>query len=188
LTITLLSLGTPMILMGDEVRRTQGGNNNPYCQDNEVSWFDWDDLNRHADLLRFAQRLIRFRLSFDAFRGEPGMTLNRFLEQASLEWHGTQLLQPDWSDDSHSLAVTMRCPAGRCAMHMILNAFGEPLDFELPGPHAGGKYDWRRIVDTSQASPEDISEPHVALAAGSPYTAGPRSVVVLVAQTPEAPR
>ena len=67
-TITLLALGVPMILMGDEIRRTQQGNNNAYCQDNETNWLDWNLLDRHGDLHRFVKKIIRLLLSLDVFK------------------------------------------------------------------------------------------------------------------------
>jgi glycogen operon protein len=183
LAVTLLSLGTPMILMGDEVRRTQGGNNNAYVQDNEVSWFDWRLLDQHADIHRFVRRLIGFRLKLDVMRNRPEASLAEFLRRAGVQWHGTTLDRPDWRSNSHSLAATVRCTSGRCLLHLILNAFWEPLTFELPRPPRGAAGGWRRIIDTGLPSPDDISEPAEAppLADGS-YTAEPRSVVLLAAE------
>ena len=82
LAITLLSLGTPMLLMGDEVRRTQRGNNNAYCQDNEISWFDWTLLERHRDLHRFVKTLVRQRVMLGETLGVEGVSLNEFLREA----------------------------------------------------------------------------------------------------------
>ena len=81
LAITLLSLGTPMLLMGDEVRRTQRGNNNAYCQDNEISWFDWTLLERHRDLHRFVKTLVRQRLMLGKELGVEGVSLNELLQR-----------------------------------------------------------------------------------------------------------
>ena len=106
--LNLLSLGAPMILMGDEVRRTQSGNNNAYCQDNEVSWFDWSLVDQNQDIHEFVRRLIRFRLSLDTVRLDHGMTLEELLKNAKIEWHGTKAGHPDWSDNSHSLAFTVQ--------------------------------------------------------------------------------
>ena len=104
LALTLLSVGTPMLLMGDEVRRTQHGNNNAYCQDNETSWFDWNLCATNTDLVRFVQQMIRLRLHFDqGIEGGP-IPLEEYLSRARIEWHGIELGKPDWSKDSHSLA------------------------------------------------------------------------------------
>jgi glycogen operon protein len=99
--LTLLSVGTPMLLMGDEVRRTQRGNNNAYCLDNEVSWFDWDLCKKNADILRFVKELIRLRLHFDQGTAGDAIALEDYLSNAHIEWHGTLLDKPDWGSDSH---------------------------------------------------------------------------------------
>jgi glycogen operon protein len=156
LAVTLLSLGTPMILMGDEVRRTQRGNNNAYCQDNELSWFDWDLLARHPDVLRFTRELIRFRRRHETLQVERFWTLPEMLDEARLQWHGVRLGEPDWGDDSHSLAGSLRNPNSGELLHGIFNAHREPLTFELPAAVAGAEAKWRRILDTALASPDDI--------------------------------
>ncbi|HSB81782.1 MAG TPA: glycogen debranching protein GlgX [Candidatus Methylomirabilis sp.] len=183
LTITLLSLGTPMLLMGDEVRRSQRGNNNAYCQDNELGWFDWSLVSRHAGLRRFVQQLIRFRLSWDTTTQRTGLSLNQLLRQAQFEWHGVRLHQPDWGHESHSLAIMARVMEGRLDLHLMLNAYREPLTFELPPSPDGRPSRWRRVLDTALESPEDIlpwaSAPTVS---GSTYVVQPRSVVLLLAQ------
>ena len=108
LAITLLLLGVPMLLMGDEVRRTQNGNNNAYCQDNELSWFDWTLLERHRDLHRFVKTLIRQRLMLGKDLGVESVSLNELLRSAEIEPHGVRLREPDLDLWSHSLAVTVR--------------------------------------------------------------------------------
>ncbi len=117
----LLSLGTPMLLMGDEMRRTQRGNNNAYCQDNEVSWLDWSLLDRHPDLHRFVQTLIADRLRGIEMGGEEsfGLSLNELLRRAQIDWHGVRLGQPDWSDNSAQPGLH---PAVRCASSSDLAA------------------------------------------------------------------
>src|SRR5206468_4032982 len=98
LTVTMMSLGVPMILMGDEVRHTQGGNNNAYCQDNEVSWFDWTRVQQHADVLRFVTLLSERRVMRSVEQEQKRTSLTMLLQQARMAWHGVKLLQPDWSD------------------------------------------------------------------------------------------
>ena len=181
-TVTMLSLGLPMILMGDEVRRTQHGNNNAYCQDNETSWFDWRLVAEHADLHRFVRLLNAQRLLFDVKPEALHVSLNQLLRKAERTWHGVKLGQPDWSASSHSLAFTAQAPNGNVFCHMILNAYWEPLEFELPPP---GKNDdtWRRWIDTSLDSPQDIVEwQNAQTVTVRTYRAGPRSVVVLFAR------
>lgn len=180
LTITLLALGVPMIVMGDEVRRSQGGNNNAYCQDNQVSWFDWTLLAKHADIHRFVKRLISFRLSLDVFKEDHGLSLIDLLRLARIQWHGVKLNEPDWGDNSYSLAFTMR--GRRERFHVIFNAYWEALPFELPPAPGGSQNGWRRVVDTNLEPPEDFCEwadaPTVEAAT---YLVQPRSVVLLVA-------
>jgi glycogen operon protein len=178
LTLTMLSLGVPMILMGDEVRRTQRGNNNAYCQDDETSWFDWTLLNQHADVLRFTQLLTAHRVMRDDTGEQPRISLTELLRQSSTAWHGVSLGQPDWSQHSHSLAFGAELPRAGLRMHLIMNAYWEPLDFELPAQE--GEELWRRWIDTSLVSPYDISPWQEApVCAHRVYHAAPRSVVVL---------
>jgi isoamylase len=177
--LEMLSAGTPMLLMGDEVRRTQQGNNNAYCQDNDISWFDWRLLERHADLHRFVKTLNAFRQRRDVL--DIGtLTLNELLQRARIEWHGVKLNQPDWSEHSHSLAFTLRSLASRFLLHGILNAYWEPLTFELPPVPVASGEQWRRCIDTALASPHDIEPWQSAPAVDQAiYEVQPRSVVLV---------
>jgi len=178
LTLTLLSLGMPMILMGDEVRRTQRGNNNAYCQDDETSWFDWTLLEKHADVHRFVRLLIARRVLRDSRAERERVSLTELLRTAKKAWHGTRLGQPDWSPHSHSLAFGADMPRAGLRLHLIVNAYWQPLDFELPAADAGAG--WRRWIDTSLDSPNDIVPWQDAPACpDSVYSATARSVVVL---------
>ena len=156
LTVTMLSIGLPMIVMGDEVRRTQGGSNNAYCQDNETSWFDWTLLTKHADVRRFVTLLNARRLLRDVEHERRRESLTELIRKANKTWHGVTLDQPDWRDDSHSIAFTVEMRRDGMLVHVILNAYWEPLVFELPplAEHAGGR--WRRWIDTALDSPHDI--------------------------------
>jgi glycogen operon protein len=179
LTVTMISLGVPMILMGDEVRRTQGGNNNAYCQDNESNWFNWSLVSRHAGLHRFVKLLIKRSLMRDVEHEQRRAPLNQLLRNSQHAWHGVKLGKPDWSPWSRSLALEATLPDG-IRIHLILNAYWEALDFELPLP--GGTRIWRRWIDTTLESPNEIIDwPAAPPVAGSTYHVGPRSVVVLVA-------
>jgi isoamylase len=178
LVLEMLAAGTPMLLMGDEARHTQRGNNNAYCQDNEISWFDWSLVERHADVQRFVRALNAFRQRRDVVTNAGALTLNELLERARLEWHGVKLDAPDWSDHSHSLAFTLRTLRARFLVHGMLNAYWERLTFELPAAPAGAP--WRRCVDTALPSPADIAAWRDAPAVdGRTYEVQPRSVVVL---------
>jgi len=177
LAILLVSQGTPMLLMGDEVRRTQRGNNNAYCQDNEISWLNWEDVKRQDALLCFVRGLIRFYKSRSLFYEEHFWTEPGGPE---IVFHGVRLNQPDWGDDSHSLSFELVNPDKREHLYMILNAYWEPLDFELPPllPFSAGC--WQRVVDTALPPPGDFADPPVSLTPGKgSYTAQPRSAVIL---------
>jgi len=182
LALTLLSIGTPMLLMGDEVRRTQRGNNNAFCQNSELSWFDWDLLRKHADVRRFAAALIAFRRRRDLDADRDGLALNELLRRQPVTWHGTRLDQPDWGGGSHTIAATLNPSDGDVLLHLIVNSYWEALDFELP-PAQPGRTPWRRCIDTARASPDDFhawaDAPAVELAS---YRAEPRSLVILVSR------
>ncbi len=183
LTVTILSLGLPMVLMGDEVRRTQQGNNNAYCQDNETSWFDWTLVAKHADVHRFVTLLNARRLLRDAEPEGRRLSLNQVLRKAIKAWHGVKLGQPDWGDSSHSLAVTAEARDEKLLVHLILNAYWESLEFELPRAGDDDGDSWHRWIDTTLDSPQDIVEWETApTVPGGTYRAGPRSVVVLFAR------
>jgi glycogen operon protein len=181
LTCTMLSLGMPMIMMGDEVRRTQLGNNNAYCQDNETSWFDWTLISKHADKHRFVTLLIARRLLLDV-DADQGETLNQLLRESNKAWHGVKPYHPDWSNGSHSLAFSAELKKEKQLLYSIMNAYWEPIEFELPPVSEEGDVTWRRWIDTALESPEDIVAWQTALPfTGGTYRAGPRSVVVLYA-------
>jgi glycogen operon protein len=182
LAATLLSVGVPMILMGDEVRRTQGGNNNAYCQDGETSWFDWTLLERHADVRRFVTLLNARRLLRDVEHERQRVSLTQMLARANKAWHGVRLGQPDWRECSHSIAFTLELRGEGLLVHVIFNAYWEALDFELPPVAGGHPNPWRRWIDTFLDSPHDIvpweTAPRVP---DHTYRAEARSVVVLFA-------
>jgi glycogen operon protein len=182
LTLTLLAAGTPMLLMGDEVRRTQQGNNNAYCQDNEISWFDWTLLGRHADIHRFVKLLTAFRQRRDVVTADRPLTLNELLARARIEWHGVRLNQPDWGEHSHSLAFTFASLRARYLIHGMLNAYWEPLTFELPPAPEANHRGWRRVIDTALSSPDDFMPWDAAprLTPANSYSLQPRSMVLLV--------
>ena len=177
---TLLAMGTPMLLMGDEVRRTQLGNNNAYAQDNALSWFDWSQVEPKAGLRRFVRELIKFRLNYGFDLTDESKTLTEELREAKITWHGTRLYQPDWSPDSHSLALTITSDDQHRLTHMLFNAYWSALDFDLPP--LPGNSNWRLLLDTNLAPPDDIcdraSAPDIHSAR---YRSAARSVVVFVA-------
>lgn len=178
LTVTLLSAGTPMILMGDEVRRTQNGNNNAFCQDNDLTWFDWSLLEKHADILRFVQHLTRLRGWLHGSALGQRVTTAELLEQGRIKWHGVKINQPDWGQDSHGIAVTLIDPRHTKFKHFMINAFWESLEFELPPLPV--ENEWRRLIDTSLPSPFDIVDPQDAPSLEqTTFRVLPRSIVAL---------
>ncbi|MBI1248008.1 glycogen debranching protein GlgX [bacterium] len=182
LTTTMLSLGIPMITMGDEVRRTQLGNNNAYCQDNELSWFDWSLLEKHADVCRFFQLLCVRRVTRSMEHEQKRTSLVQLLADAEESWHGVRLNQPDWSDGSHCIALHARLRSDQLHFHFMFNTYWEALEFELPQIDESS---WRRWIDTALESPEDISLWEDApVFSGNVYRVAPRSVVFLIAENP----
>ena len=176
-TINLLSFGVPMILMGDEICRTKGGNNNTYCQDNEVNWLDWEFTQKNSEMLRFFTKLIQFRRELPK-RKNRFLTLSEILEPAKISWHGVKLGEPDWSESSRSVAFTIESPAKW--YHLIFNAYWEPLEFKIPDlPATMGE--WKRIIDTSLDSPHDIDLHGTSFDKAS-YQVAARSSVLITAE------
>ncbi len=183
----LLSQGVPMILAGDEFLRSQGGNNNAWCQDNEVSWVDWDLCTRNADFLRFARAMIALRKAHPALRrrdffrgrGPEGKLL------PDVVWHGVVPRVPDFSRASRSLvyvldgSLTGREPD--FDFYVACNASAEPLPFRLPPAPSGRS--WRRVVDTALASPLDIVEAdqRPSVDCDTMYVVAPFAMIVLIA-------
>jgi glycogen operon protein len=182
LGLLLLAVGTPMLLMGDELRRTQNGNNNAYCQDNEISWFDWSLLDRHADIHRFLKSLIKARQQIGVLLRDSRLSLNQVLRGAQINWHGVALARPDWSEYSHAIAFTAHAKPTPFLIHGMLNAYWKPLTFEVPQIGRPG-ISWRRWINTALDSPQDIVHWEAApTVSSSAIQAEARSVVVLFAK------
>jgi glycogen operon protein len=163
LSSLLLSQGVPMLLMGDEVRRTQKGNNNAYCQDNEISWFNWSNLEAHPDILRFTQALIEFRKLQPSLRRERFLTGrpqdNRGVPDVS--WFESTGKPIHWDAPDGTLTCWLGRPAlvddpdhfGRDIL-IMLNGTPESKVFAIPPPTRGIR--WRMFLDTSKESPKDV--------------------------------
>ena len=179
-TILMLSRGVPMLLAGDEIRRTQGGNNNAYNQDNATSWFDWSMAGSNAEVLGHVQRMIAFRKAHPAL-GRPYFYRGEVNERglADITWHGTKLGSPGFDDpQGRALACTIAGFGGDADLHVMMNMFWEPLDFEVPvDPHRA----WHVAVDTFAPTPRDFANqiPDRPLARSSCTVQG-RSIVILV--------
>jgi glycogen operon protein len=179
----MLAQGVPMLLAGDEMLRTQKGNNNAWCQDSEVSWLDWSLEKKHAGFHRFVREMIAFRMRHPAlrrrnfFRGD--------LETRDITWHGITAGAPNFNHESHAIAFMLDGQkTGRETDHdlfIVMNAWTESLEFEIPIPPNSGK--WRRVINTALPSPKDILDESAApfIKPSTPYLVGERSVVVLVA-------
>lgn len=184
LTTLLLSFGVPLLLGGDELGRTQGGNNNAYCQDTEISWVDWAAAD--SDLLAFTQHLIALRRSHPVFRRHRFLT---GIEAAELGWFtpaGTPMTQADWADgDALALGVYLdgsdapdTGPDGQPMLDddflVLVNAWWEPISFTIPPARAGQA--WQREIDSYDPPGAGAA---AQAQAGDHVTAGPRSVLVL---------
>ena len=178
LAILLVSQGVPMLLAGDEAGRTQRGNNNAYCQDNDVSWIDWGLVEENADLVRFVRTLVRFR------KGNALLRRRSFVAEgpglAPVTWHGHAPFRPDWSPGAVCLGMHLKDPARADDVYVVANASPEAHRVELAPPSEGRR--WHVVADTYREPPADVfdegAEPLVADPAR--LEAGPRSVVVLV--------
>src|SRR5262249_47471625 len=148
LAMLLVSQGVPMLLMGDEVGRSQGGNNNAYCQDNDISWLDWRLLGANAELFSFVKRCLAFRKAHPVLR-------NRAAAGGEIAWHGFRAWDADWSWQSRGLAFMLT--GGRSALYVAMNMHWESHLFELPAPPAGSR--WHVFVNTSLPPPEDVWPP-----------------------------
>jgi glycogen operon protein len=181
--VLMLSLGVPMLLMGDEVLRTQLGNRNAWCVDDESTWLDWRLVDSNGDMHRFVRELIALR------RRHPALLRDRFLtgrpvpgrELPDVAWHGERLGEPPWRAGGSVLAFTLAglAPADE-DLHVVLNMSERPLRLDLPSI-AGRR--WHVAVDTSRPSPDDVTPPERQRPHdGAAVDAGPRSVVVLEAR------
>jgi len=155
LTILFISRGIPMLLGGDEFRRTQLGDNDPYNQDNEINWFDWEYAKRYEHIKNFCASLIKLRKDHEVFKTNDWFkgTKNK-VGMKDLEWYGTMLTPPNWQDsNAHALSFTLGAYEVYGSMHVMINTYWEDLIFEVP-LYEG--VEWRRVVDTFEESPHDF--------------------------------
>ncbi|MCI4626884.1 MAG: glycogen debranching enzyme GlgX, partial [Candidatus Magnetoovum sp. WYHC-5] len=180
--IQFVSQGVPMIVAGDEIKRTQKGSNNAYCQNNDVNWFDWTLVSKNKDTLRFFSKMIDFR------KRHPVIHRPRFFDGSvnergikDIDWHGVLLCAPDWNDpQARVLSLTLGGFGDEPDMHVMLNMFWETLDFEIPKVQG---IQWYRVVDTSKSSPDDIAEVGTEVhITGDKYLVEGRSVVILISK------
>ena len=171
-----VSRGVPMLLGGDEFRRTQRGNNNAYCQDNEINWYDWSQLPVHQEIHRFTRGMIAFR------RAHPVLSETAFYSDADIRWFSPAGAVPNWSDPGEKRLACLILSRVEPDLYLTFNAGTEAAAFVLPEPPRGGC--WHVAVDTFRPSPDDLCQPgeEVALGGQEVYHVGPRSSVILIAR------
>jgi glycogen operon protein len=178
----LVSRGVPMLLGGDEFRRTQGGNNNAYCQDNETSWIDWTRLQQHREIYRFAQGMIAFR------RSHPVLSKEQFYTDAEIQWFGPQGGLPKWTNPKEKHFACLIHEDEQRALYLMFNAGAAAVDFHLPPITRGTQ--WHLAMDTSGETPHDLfvagEEPLLKYPLS--YLVKPRSSIILLARKPECPK
>jgi glycogen operon protein len=177
-SLLILAHGVPMLLAGDEMGRSQQGNNNAWCQDNDLSWIDWGDLDNNRELFTFFRRLIAFRQQHALLR--PRHFEREESGERCLTWHGFRLHTPDWSETSQSLAMHLQGTADEAEIYLVAHASAKASAFALPDK--GNNKPWRRFVDTSLIAEDPSCPPgeEVALQDQKGYLVAGQSVVVLV--------
>ena len=188
--LLLVSQGIPMILSGDEIGNTQSGNNNAYCQDNEISWLDWSGLEKHAEVLRFCQKMVAFRNAHPALRNPYHLQFKDYVGSGmpDISFHGVKAWNPDFGGTSRTFAFMLD---GKHALggtkpdntiYAAMNMHWEMHGFELPQPPAGTS--WHVAANTAVAAPNDIWEAgrEPSLGNDSEVLVGPRSIIILIAK------
>jgi isoamylase len=172
----LVSRGVPMLLGGDEFRRTQRGNNNAYCQDNEISWYDWSYLEKHQEIYKFVQGMIAFRCA------HPVLSEEQFYTDAEIQWFGPYGGSPNWAHAKEKQFACLIREDDRHALLMMFNAGGDAVDFALPRLPTGVQ--WYLAADTSLPFPRDLSAAGQETRLESPktYPLGSRTSAILLAR------
>lgn len=176
-----VSRGVPMLLGGDEFRRTQKGNNNAYCQDNEVSWFDWGFLQKHKEIHRFTRGMIAFR------RAHPILRREVFYTEADIKWFAPNGGAPGWTDERQKSFACLILGQAEPDLFLMFNADTRSIDFAIPSSPAGKI--WRLAVDTSRSAPDDLFEPgkEPSLQGQVSFRVEPRSSVILLTDDVQVP-
>ncbi len=176
----LISRGVPMLLGGDEFRRTQGGNNNAYCQDNETSWVDWSQLEQHQEIYRFAHGMIAFRCA------HPVLSKEQFYTDAEIQWRNPAGGLPDWFDPKGKALACLIQESAQGALLLMFNAGTNGADFGLPPLPRG--FHWHQAIDTSRSAPQDLfAEGEEPLMVNSEtYRLEARSSAILLARKQES--
>ncbi len=169
-----ISRGVPMLLGGDEFRRTQRGNNNAYCQDNDISWFDWSCLQRHDEIYKFARGMIAFR------RAHPVLSKEQFYTNGDLRWFSPDGETPNWFDATNKGFACLIREDEECAVFLMFNAGEEENAFAVPLPAQASR--WHIAADTSRSPPNDLfdSGREPLLDSTKPYRLEARSSAILL--------
>jgi isoamylase len=188
IAILMISQGTPLLLMGDEMARTKRGNNNTYCHDNELTWLDWSLLDDNSNLFRFVKNMIAFRHAHPVLRSRYHFTGADVVGSghSDISWHGINAREPDWSDHARTLALMLD---GKHALdglitddtiYIAMNMHWEPHEFQLPQLTEGES--WHRFADTGRRGKQVITEvgQEKRLRHQDYYPLQARSVVILV--------
>ncbi|MDD4872497.1 MAG: glycogen debranching protein GlgX [Kiritimatiellae bacterium] len=188
--LLIISQGVPMMLMGDEIGRTQKGNNNTYCHDSDLNWMDWSLVEKNTDLLRFFRNMIAFRRAHPVLRSPTHFQNRDYVGSgvADITWHGVQKWNADWSNESRILAFMLdgRHAKGGAAkdntIYVAVNSYWESLSFSLPDPPSGKK--WHLFANTGVEYPGDICIPgmEIPLQNQNDFLVGPRSAIILLAR------
>jgi glycogen operon protein len=186
----LVSQGTPMILAGDEIANTQWGNNNAYCQDNEISWIDWGLLDKNRELFNFFRKMIAFRMAHPVLRSRTHFLNRDYVGSgyADITWHGTRAWNADWSPTSRLLAFMLCGKHAKCgkvadnSVYVAMNMHWDMHGFELP--RLPKSLTWHVVANTDAAAPHDIWPigQEIKLENQFEFLVGPRSVVILLAK------
>ena len=186
LTLLFLSQGTPMLLYGDEMRRTAGGNNNTVFQDNELNWIDWSDLERHEEVHRFTKAIIAFRKrhSFVRRRRNDGGDGHPELVVRNVTWHGVEPNEPDFSEGSRFIAWVLEAyqsdERSDVPIYIATNTYWEPITIRLPEL---AETRWYRVIDTSLPAGQDIvAEEEAVFLSEREFVLQPRTIIVLIAR------
>jgi len=159
----LISKGVPMILMGDEIGRSQGGNNNSWCQNNLLGWMNWEHGQQDLELLEYFKYVIKIRKKLINIFNPSFFPNNQTNENIpTYHWHGTKLDSPDWSSWSHTVAFSINKGNTNPLVWIGLNAYSKSIDFPLPKC----KYNWLKVIDTSMSKifePLTINEKFVSI-------------------------
>jgi glycogen operon protein len=176
-----ISRGVPMLLGGDEVRRTQRGNNNAYCQDNETSWYDWSDREHHQEIFQFTRGMIAFR------NAHPILSSEHFYTDAEIHWFGGRDALPKWTDPKQNHFACLIQENEHQALYLMFNAGADPVDFRIPAAEPG--MTWHRAVDTSREAPLDLFAPgdEPRCENEQTYALSPRSSAILLSRKSKPP-